>query len=264
MKKILILMAALVLITGFAIAEDIGLTAGLEGGVYNATKANDGDMTPFIMPYIYYDNSFGDLDVYAELDYEVAFDDDTYMGVYFDLDLAYNLSLGSASTLSFLLEDYWEFYLAPEISDPLTPYMMELYPGVKFNQEFDFGSLYAKAQVPMYLLPGYKDADFACDLWFTAGWKSTFGLGIYVTEKFALAPDAEHSAIKAVVNYGTDTFNAELKSEFIGKSDIWINLTPKFEYYFNAFTFYVKCDFTGIGTDFDVEIKPTLGVTFSF
>ena len=269
MKRFLVLLTALTLLTGFVFAEDIGLTAGLEFGVVNIGEGDGFEKQPYLMPNLVYENAFLDeaLDVYAELDYSFGFNknggDSFPMLLEFDLALGYNLKLGSASTLSFLLEDYWAFCLSPEVIEPDLPYFMELYPGVKFNQGFDFGDIYAKLEFPLYFF-GYKDADLACDIWFTAGFKSNVGFGIYITEKFGIKPEAEHHAIRVVPSFEYGPIYAELKTDLIGSDDFFLNLTPKVNYNFNAFNFYVKCEFDFIGTDGDIWITPALGATFSF
>ena len=269
MKKILILFAALFLIAGIVMAEDIGLTAGLEFGAYNVTGANDWDMSPYLMPMIIYENSFLDdaLDVYTELDYTFGFNkvgDDFPMDLYWDLALGYNIFFGSDSTLSILAENELDFFLAPTDSDANN--MDGVFtPGLSFNQGLDFGSINFTALLPINYLQDEKDADIGIGLNFTLGWKSNFGLGIKLRERNFVAPEFEYRDIRLTVSYATDPIYAELAATFPKEIDIsGITIRPAFEYYFNAFTFYINCSFEGIGTDGDIEISPALGAKFSF
>jgi len=52
LKKFLVLLCVLVLLAGIAVAQDIGLTVGVDFSVDNATKANNGDMGTWILIYV--------------------------------------------------------------------------------------------------------------------------------------------------------------------------------------------------------------------
>ena len=278
MKKFLFFFLVLILAAGFVAAQDLGLTAGLEFGIGNVNKANDDDMYPYLMPMVIYENAFldGALDLYAELDYTFGFtkainEDGKEVlpqSLYFDFMLGYNLSLGSASTLSFILEnEFDEFIFSPRYkeSNNLTGIFT---PAVKFNQEFGFGDLYAKIGVPITYVQYYKDADAVIGLDFTAGWNSAFGLGIETIFYTQIAPSdgAGYLGLEAIVSYETGPLYFELDTCVPGKiSEEGLTITPEVDYTFGNFTFYAFFEFAGMGIDGGkVSITPALGVKYSF
>jgi hypothetical protein len=254
MQKLLVLSLILFLAVSYVLFADedegIGLSAGLEFGIGNIGKANDGERTPYLMPMLIYENSFFDdsLELYAELDYIFGFtketnddgDDVFPQSLYFDIMAGYNLGLGSASTLSFILEnEFDEIIISPRFreNNALNGIFT---PAVKFTQGFDFGDLFAQIGVPITYVQYDKDADTEVGLDLTLGWNSTFGLGIELKVLTLITPSdiSGFNGLEALIAY---------------------------EYVFRNFTFYVKCEFTGIGIkDEVVVISPALGVKYSF
>jgi len=277
MKKVFLLFLVLCAVAGFASAEDedegTGLTAGLEFGISNISKANDEDMGPYLMPMLIYEKSFldGALDVYAELDYTFGFAKDdgaNPQSLYVDLMLGYNLSFGSASTLSFILEnEFDELKISPKVKgeNPLTGIFT---PAVKFNQKLDIGDLYAQIGAPITYMQYDKDAETAIGLDCTLGWNSAFGLGLELKVCSLLVPSggSGYTGIDATVSYDSEPIYIEVEA-LIPKeiNNEGVTITPEFDYSFKKFTFYVKCEFAGIGiSKGDVIISPALGVKYSF
>jgi len=289
MKKLIVFILALGILASYAAADDepIGISAGLEFGVSNVNEANGGDMWPYIMPMLIYDNSFldGGLDVYAEADYTFGIikepdENVNWQSLYVDLMLGYNLSLGSASDLSFILEnEFDEIVISPnyEGENSLTGIFT---PAVKFKQGLDIGSLSAKIGVPVTYVQYSKDADTAIWLDLTLGWKSNFGMGIQARICNLLSPsdNAGYLGLETIVSYETEPLYFQIKilipkendgviitpryGDLFGKGVI---ITPRFEYSFKDFIFYVKSKFTDIGVDGrNVSISPALGFTYSF
>jgi hypothetical protein len=254
MQKLLVLSLILSLALSQALFaeedEGIGLSAGLEFGIANIGKANDEERLPYLMPMLIYENSFLDdsLELYAELDYTFGFtrepnDDgkDVFpQSLYFDLALGYNLSLGNASVLSFILEnEFDEIIISPRYAEnnAITGIFT---PAVKFTQGFDFGDLFAQVGVPITYVQYDKDADTEVGIDSTIGWNSTFGLGLEIKVLTLLVPSnvSGFNGLEALVAY---------------------------EYIFRNFTFYAKCEFTGIGIKGEnVVVSPALGVIYSF
>ena len=273
MKRFLVFFLVLVLGAGFAAAQDIGLTVGLEFGLGNVGKADDGDVEPYLMPMVIYENAFLDdaLDLYAEFDYTLGFtkvpnedgDEVLPQEMYIDLSVGYNLSLGDASTLSFILENEFD---AIEIS-PSDFILGRFTPAIKFNQGFDFGDVYAQVGLPITYFPNINDAEALTGLDFTIGWGSSFGLGIEAIIYTHLAPgDADYLGFETTVSYEADSLYCELNAYF--PSDIkaeGITITPEFDYSFDSLTAYLFIEFSGIGVDGgDVFITPALGIKYSF
>jgi len=282
MKKFFVFLIVLALSTSFAAGEDhegdegIGLSVGLEFGIGNVNKANDEEMNPYLMPMLIYENSFFDetLDVYAEFDYTFGFtkepnddgDEVNPQSMYIDLLIGYNLGLGDASTLSFILEnEFDEIIISPRLNNGIN--LTGIFtPAVKFNHTLDFGDLFAKIGVPITYYD--IDTDAAIGLDFTLGWSSTFGLGIEAKICTLLSPgdDVGYNGFEPIISYKTEHIYIEVETIIPKKiSNEGVTITPEFDYSFKNFTFYVKCEFAGIGTDGgDVSITPALGVKYSF
>ena len=249
MKKFFVFFLALSLPASFALAEDegLGLSFGLEFGVGNMNKANSEDRNPRLTPRIIYQNSFLDdaLELYTELDYTFGYNkvpnddgDEVYpQSLYFDFMLGYNLlDPKSASALSIILEnEFDEFIISPRLKE--TNRVTGVFtPALKFSQEFDAGVLYTQAGVPITYIQYDKDADTEAGFSFILGWESTFGLCMEVK-----------TVIPKKIN------------------DTGVVITPEIAYDLQDFTFYVKCEFAGIGADEeDVSISPALGVKYRF
>jgi hypothetical protein len=273
MKRFLVIFLVLVLGAGFAAAQDVGLTVGLEFGLGNVGGAYGEDMAPYIMPMVIYENAFLDdaLDLYAELDYTLGFskaynkdgDEVLPQSLYIDLSAGYNLSLGDTSTLSFILENEFDtIELSP--SDSITGIFT---PAIKFNQGFDFGDIYAQVGLPITYFPNIKDAEAGLGLDFTLGWGSSFGLGIEIILSMLLAPedDAGYGGLEATISYGADSLYCELNAVFPSDSAEGLTITPDFEYSFGSLTAYLYIEFAGIGSDGgEVVISPALGIKYSF
>jgi hypothetical protein len=270
-KKFFVLICILVLVAGIAVADDTGLTVGAEFGIGNVTKADDGDWEPYLMPFIGYETSFldGALDLSTELDYTFDFTpnfDKISQSLYFDFSLGYNLKLGSASTLSFILEnEFDEFKISPKSEG--NNFTGIFTPAIKFNQEVSIGDIYAKVDAPITYIQEEKDADKTVDLRFTLGLKSTFGLEFWARVSSAIVPDVVgYNGLDVNVSYETGPVyfevEANIPKEISGEG---VTVTPEFDYTLGSFTFYVNCEFTNIGVDGKkINISPALGITFSF
>jgi hypothetical protein len=255
--------------------EGLGFYAGLEAGIGNINKAAYGsDREYYIMPMVIYEQAFlnGILDVFAELDYTLGFTKisdgkkEVYpQSLYFDLLLAYNLGMGSASTLSFFLEnEFDELEIAPS-SNKENNITGIFTPAVNFNQEFDFGDIYARAGFPITYIHDDKKADTEIGVDFTLGWYSVFGLGLEAKALTQLVPgdDRDYLGLEVLASYETDTMYFEVLAEIPKEIEDGVTVTPEFDYYFKNFTFYIYCEFSGIGGG-SVRISPALGVKYSF
>jgi len=275
MKRFLVFFLVLVLGAGFAAAQDVGLTVGLEFGLGNVGKAYGGDVAPYLMPMLIYENAFidGALDLYGELDYTLGFSKELNakgeevlpQSLYIDLSVGYNLSLGDASTLSFILENQFDtIELSP--SDLVTGIFT---PAIRFNQGFDdFGDIYVQVGFPITYFPNVKDADTSTGLDSTIGWSSSFGLGLEAIVYTLIAPSeaAGYVGFETTVSYENDAVYCELNAYF--PSDIkaeGITITPEFDYSFGSLTAYLFIEFAGIGSDGgEVVITPAIGIKYSF
>jgi hypothetical protein len=275
-KLFLIFFVLLLVLTVSVTADDnFGLSIGLETGIGNINRADEGDIEPYHRPMIIFDRSFldGVLDVFAELKYTFRFTK-AYDGrelvypksLYFDLLAAYNMGLGSTTTLSFILEnEVDEFIIAPRFKD--NNYVTGiLTPAINMNQEFNFGDIYTRIGFPVTYFQEDKKAKTSVDLYFTLGWYSIFGLGLEAKVLMQLSPDRGNIGFEGLASYEADTMYFEILAEV--PADIkteGITITPEFEYYYDRLTFFVNCEFSGFGVEGGkVRISPALGIKFSF
>ena len=298
MKRFLVFSLVLALVAGFAAADDIGLTAGLEFGITDVNKPNDAeDVYPYLEASIEYENSFLDeaLDFSVGLAYDIGFTKDVNddgeevnpNGLSFDLSIGYNLGLGDASTLSFILEDENYIEFAPSTEDRVLGIIK---PGIKFNQSIgDTGDLYAQADVPIYYLKNGEEKDYTyAGLDITFGWASAFGLGLEAAGHILFSPSGEvdgetlngFTGISITASYENGPIYAEIAaaipvkhldigfpySYFDTSAGSGVSITPMFSYTFEfGLSFYASVTFDGIGVkDNDMGISPAIGVTFSF
>lgn len=299
MKKFPVFFLVLALSAGFAVAEDIGLTAGLEFGITDVNKPNEAeDMYPYLEGSVEYENSFLDetLDIYASLTYDIGFTQEINAdgeevnpnGLSLDFKIGYNMGLGAASTLSFMLgnENYIEF--APSTEDRVLGIIK---PGVKFNQNMeDNGDFYAQVDVPVvYLYYGQEKEHTFAGLDITLGWTSAFGLGLEAAGHILFSPSDDmgggetlngFTGISFIASYENGPVYAEIAtaipiknldtgsphSYFDTSAGSGVAITPMFSYTFDfGLTVYVNCTFDGIGVkDNDMGITPAIGITYSF
>jgi len=250
MKKLLFLILALFLAGSFVMAEDIGLSTEVEFGIDQINKPDGNDVYPYIQPGIEYSKSFLDdaLDLYAGLWYEFDFpkfyDSDkgkkvNPQNLYFDLSLAYNLKLNSASTLSVIVENENYLDITPVGDSETDPSIAKSFktadrmfsivrPGLKFNQNFEkMGDLYCQVNLPIayqtqpsaYDWEGsYFDGDTGLGLDLLLGFQGEGGFGLAVGGYILLTPKQDDyngtglTGLKFVVSYETGPAYMEIKA----------------------------------------------------
>jgi hypothetical protein len=263
MRKIAVLLLVLTLAAGFALAQEeeedggIGLTAGLEFGVSGINI--EGDRTPYLTPGIAYENSFGNFDVYAGVDYTLNFTGGVPQSLFAEEEAAYNLSLGDIHTLTFTLHNENDIVSVDQeasfgdanedgsIFEPSVTYTLGLSPG----------DLYVTAGLPLTYLP-----ETALGTYGTAGFAFSFGLGLEATLNFGINPEAGYTGTDFLASYEYDAFYAEVEVN-ADKEFKTFTVTPEFDYSFKNFTFYINAEFADIGGE-ETAITPAIGVTYSF
>jgi len=294
-KKFLALFCVFVLFAGFAAAEGIGLSVGADFDFYNVNKADGDDWNPVLMPWVTFDKSFGGLDLSTELDYYFDLQpdfDNLSQYVDFDLCLTYNLSFGSASTLTLEADNLIEtFTTFPRDGNGTGT----LPPRVRFTQETDIGSFYAQAAAPI----GYLDGSGVL-LRSRLAWISTFGLTLWGQLDSSLVDPTEiYQGWRAYAGYSADSFSVDATVRgwadsgrglriypinlkvFFGDATFYaigwvegvaakdgynyINVTPGIEYALGNLSFYAECEFADVTSKSgDMSISPGVGVSFSF
>ena len=292
MKKFLILFAAFLLAAGFVMADDLGITVGLEFGIYNVNESNGGiretwipgpnggNRDPWLNPFASFGGNYldGALGFFTKVAYQTNFykGDLEYIpaGLYFDIALTYNLFLSADSTLSFTVENEMDRLMMtnrPESEDG-SGLASIFSPAIKFDQAVQgAGDFYIDLKFPITYLAYYKDVDTAVDFEPTLGWNSSFGLGLWVREVLNLkVPEGAksgHSEIDVCLSYTKGPFYAEVEADFRKVIyDDGICITPLVQYSFiPGLKAWLKCEIDAIGADsIDAVISPAMGVSFSF
>jgi hypothetical protein len=267
------------LIAGGVSAQNLGrFSTGLKFGILGVNKPNESEvMYPYLRPMFTYVNSFFDksLDFYTGLNYFFMFNkrpndkgDEVFpQYLYIELMARYNLYLGDSSTLSFNTEKKFDPITLSPRRDSSNNMVGIFKPSVKFTQGLDFGVVYAQIGPPIKYIQNNKNADTEVGLDITLGWNSNFGLGIVATVRTLLASNdsSGYLGFDTILRYNTGPISVEVEvniSKII--SDEGIKITPELGYSLEALTFYLSCEFGGMGADGDIIVSPALLVKYSF
>jgi hypothetical protein len=284
MKRIFAVCTVLVLACSFLAAQEddegTGFSFGVEFGINNAT--NDDDRTVYLTaPQLIFEKSFDDLDVYVEGSYTAEFggenedgDKETVQTSYLEEELGYNFHFGDASTLTIILNNALDFFLAPEIkvADVEVTNRAEgtLKPALKFTQGFDFGDLYGQFGLPIGYVKQHKDENSSFGLQLIAGYAAGFGLGVELTCDFGVKPESEYAGTELLLSYENGPIYGEVNIAADGEFEAW-TITPEFDYSLGSFTFKIGAE-VGFGGEEDpvtgdkpeATFSPFLGVSYNF
>jgi hypothetical protein len=221
-----------------------------------------------ITPEIEFENSFGAFVVYADASYTAAFEEDgATHDFYLELEAGYNLSLGSSSVLSFIVNNANDFHAAPKWGDGVVTVNGTVEPKIKFTQTFGFGDLFLQVGFPVEYahqgaFKGYDEAAVGTNL--VLGLASEFGLGAELTLNFGLTPDAGYGETELLLTYENGAFYGEVDLIAAEKFES-LAITPEFDYTINdVITIYVNAEFGNIGGEGSMSITPALGVKYHF
>ena len=271
MKRFLVFVVMLTLPVFFTAAQDDGL--GLTVGVELECPGINDEFALNVIPFLEYDTSFGDLDIWAWLgvSFGVVHDEDDFpVNLSAEFLPWYNLRLSSDSTLSIGVYGNLEYQISPSVDDAL---FFELEPRVKYNQSFDFGDLYGIIGLPVGLVYPYDDYDVSLGVKFTLGWASTFGLELELTPHFMFMPDGVdmYEGIELLISYEADSIYGELVVGIPNDMDYGgyhfdpgVTLSPHVEYRFARMAVYLGADIIGIGSSSDIEVDLKAGFKYSF
>jgi hypothetical protein len=265
-KKFFVLLCVLVLVAGFAVAEDIGLTVGVEFNNENINQADGDPTTSTIAPFIIYENTSlldgaltlhtGLESYYIHLEREPGSDGDYFPQDFdFNIWLQYKLSVGSASTLRFYLRDDNSVEVSPvHHGTTYTTTAGTLTPGIQFNQKMGFGSLYARLRAPI----NYLADDTEVRLQSRLGWNSNFDLGLWAEVRSRLTQETDlYQSLRLNANYAKDTYELNLFTIFPKEVSSGITINPTFDYYFENSTVELDFNFTGVGSDDGISLTLT-------
>jgi hypothetical protein len=247
-------------VCGLVSAEPVGLTAGLGLGFGNvADEAVIG-----ITPQIEFENSFGNLDVYIDAEYTIEFDSDANHALYLEEELGYNLPFSEISKLSFIVNNQNDFHIAPKAEGNIAGGTVD--PAVRYTHTLGFGDLFGQVGLPITYRNQYipaSDDEAGLGVYAKLGWGSTFGLGTELTLNYSIKPNAEYAETELLLTYEQETFYAEVDI-VAAKAFESFTITPEFDYYLGAFTFWASVEFGNLGDDEDISITPAIGVKYSF
>jgi len=262
MKNILVLILVLLVPFSFTMAQDgsLGFTAGVELEL----PAINNEFTLYATPFIEYDNSLGNLDIWARAGIGLGIIDNNNFPVDLTVEFQpwFNLSLGENSTLSFGIYGGLRFQISPSTDDGFS---FGLEPMVKYNQNLTLGDFYGILGLPIDpVIPFKDDASFGLNL--TLGWASTFGLGIEFSPHFNILPEGVEffDSLDFLVSFEINPVYAELVVSISNDIDDGITFSPYFEFGLDKMAFYLGADIAGIGSSADAEINLILGFKYSF
>jgi hypothetical protein len=267
MKKVIVIFCVQIfLISGFVSAEDVGITVGMEVGLGNVNKANDGDLWPYMKPTISYSHSFleGKMGIYAEMDYTFGFikeRDYEWKEVFpqtlvFVMNVSYNLRISSTSLLTFYLENNNDnILIAPDAGYERFQDRVDgvIKTSALFSQKFEFGGLLAKLGSPIYYLKrGFKGDLPAVGLNVALGWKTNFGLAVGGEYLVALTPSVLHGyrEITFLASYDSKKIPiyAQVEVKVPNDNEIrGLTITPKLYYFFRPFNLIASCALDSVG-----------------
>ncbi|MDL2228971.1 hypothetical protein LJC14_01845 [Treponema sp. OttesenSCG-928-L16] len=245
MKRFLVFCLLLVSLAGFAAADDLGIDAGLEVGFGDVADEFEFSLTPKAI----YENSFGNIDVYAEANYTIIFNDDLDQSIYLEEEAAYNLPINE-TMLSFILNNQNNFYFIDAMDDDVDGVIE---PSVKYA----FSNFFAQLGFPIYYQPDTAVDTYLCLAYYN------YGFGAELTGTFNIDPDAEMASYNLLLNYEQDRFYVEVEMEADKEFDVFF-INPYAEFYIDRITVWAGVDFGNIGGEGDVTVAPYIGASYSF
>lgn len=298
MRKFLVLVILVFLTANFSLSAHSGCSGygrfGMEGFAaaleFGFDGVNEDVRMAYLTTMIGYGHSFFDkmIETYAELNYTfgfrrnghphyVSYDEDGVFPqtMYLNLMARYNLYPGRSedTKLSFSLKNVFDKIIIAPRSEVNNNIKGVFSSSATFYQKTNIGQFNASASLPVTYIQVNRNADTRVGLNFSIGWDTKFELGLDVTLITMLAPN-ESSGIDSLeffVGYGWWPFYFCLWSALPLKDieDRGISLSPKVEYSFRDFGFFVKCEFEGIGVKKNDDgyatcISPGLGFVFVF
>jgi hypothetical protein len=235
----------------------IGLSAGLELGAGNVLERG----VFSIMPNVVFERSFEGLDVFGELDYTAAFDEpQTAHELALEVELGYSLTLSQAGALAFTVNNQDTFFLSPALEEGLTNTGV-VEPAAQYTHALaSIGDIWGKVGLPITYLTGIE-GESALGLNVTAGWASTFGLGLELTGSFDLAPEAGFG-MGLLATYESGRYYCEVEVTAANGFKDW-EVLPELDVTFGAVVLTARLQLTKAdGADW--ELKPFIGAGYQF
>jgi hypothetical protein len=287
MKKIIVLLLVVSVLTTAAFADPVGLTAKIDSFNFGNVRADDYEFSgangrASVTPGLDFSKSFGDFTLSAGIQDTLTFSAPLEQDVRLHVKGAYALQLAESSKLTISLYD--EFHLKGKddafanvnqggISD-------QIGPGIKFEQTLDFGSIYVNAEVDFDI--NFQDGQkvviaSGADDGFKVGMDTNFGLCGYVQPAFTFtrADGKDVKDVLTAVNIRagymiTPSLNARVTFGIPAVADdfklIGLTIQPRVTYsnIIPGLDAYADFKITDVGGDSDVGFIPAIGVSYAF
>jgi hypothetical protein len=235
--------------------ESIGLTPGIELGAGDLA-----DKAVFILrPRVEYENSFGNFDIFGELDYNLIFDDPVAHELELEIEPAYNLQIAEPSVLSIIVNNKNTFFLSPSLPSGET-HLGVIEPAVQYTHTLDFGDLSGKVAVPFDYLTGTKDETMV-GLTITAGWASNFGFGLELSGTIGLHPEADFLGYGLLVSYEKDMFYGEIECK-ADREFKELEILPEVNISLDPWVFIARMEI--LKADDSWAVRPFIGAGYRF
>ena len=301
MKKVLFLCLALSLVGGAAMAQDLGLTAGLE---FHIGALNDSDIdamdTGIIRPVLIWQNSdlVDNLDLFARVGVPFwmssPLGDSPWLGVDLTLRGTYSLDISPSGTLGFSLTSQnvflafddeintavrtpafmWANWLG---TDGVPDTMGRLVPGVRYTHALEGMSFYGQATVPFLLYSGGEDPFDLVGLDFVLGWNMDMDFGyigaeLELTNRLRLGGSAADDffhwlTVTPFISFGPLYAEVVVMMPLTEENRVYSGtaIIPEVRYeIIENFRVFVNLPVYRIGSDHDVRLSFGMGVNFSF
>ncbi|MDR0720166.1 MAG: hypothetical protein LBF78_11070 [Treponema sp.] len=291
MKKILLCALVFTLAAGAAVAAPLGLRVYTDGVSFGNVAAEgykfagDGGLARIPLG-LEFSKALGPVRFSTALEYALSFTatpantGDPKHQPQWNLSGSYGLQLAEASKLSFSLYNKLHFDASKggEFADNIWD---DIGPGVRFDQTFGFGSLYAVTELSVRIYT-YENADGSDkglgletgeNSGFQAGVNTNFGLYGYVRPYLVFlsngeSPDDMLTKFDIRVGYRTGPIDARATFTIpaVDFDATGLTIQPRFTYNFlPTLSAYADLKIGAIGKkDADVAITPQIGVSFSF
>jgi hypothetical protein len=291
MKKFLVCMLVLALAAGTVFADPIGLRVYTDGISFGNVAADSykfaGDGGLARLPFgLEFSKTFGPVGFSTAVEYALSFTatpkdtGDPKHQPQWNLSGSYGLQLAEASKLGFSLYNKLHFNASKggEFADNIWD---DIGPGIRFDQTFGFGSLYAITEMSIRIYT-YKNADDSNkglgletgeNYGFQAGVNTALGIYGYVRPYLTFlsngkSPDDVLSQFDLRVGYRTGPIDARA-TVTIPAHDFdasGLTIRPRFTYtIIPGLWAYADLSIGAMGKkDADVTITPQIGVSYAF
>jgi hypothetical protein len=226
MQKSISLLFLSLFLCGAAVADTIGLRAG----IYVDTPDLTADKQQFfISPQVEYEQTFGKLDVYANGEYTFGLTDIYPQFFFAEEHLVFHLPLGSRS--EFRIGIHNENALRFQSDQDGGEGGGRVKPEVSYGLFLPPGNVSLILGAPVtYLLWGGGTAFFGIEA--TVAYVTPFWLGFEAMVNFTTVPATSFEGMKFALNYTGDQFYGELALR-IKESFSYFNIRAEFNYFFN-------------------------------